>query len=106
MSYWRESADDAWLLVRGDESQAKGVADAVPIARKHAANLCDGCPVIEQCRWYALEAGEDDGVWGGLCEADRSTLRRGSSWRSRLHARSLYAADLPHGPTEDGGDAA
>ncbi len=84
----------------------KGVTDAVPIARQRAAELCDGCPVIEQCRWYALEAGEDDGVWGGLCEADRSTLRRGSSWRSRLHARSLYAADLPHGAGEGGGDAA
>lgn len=84
----------------------KGVTDAVAMARKRAADLCDGCPVIEQCRWYALEAGEDDGVWGGLCEVDRSTIRRGSSWRSRLHARSLYAADLPHGMPDDSGDAA
>lgn len=84
----------------------KGVTDSVSIARKRAAALCDGCSVIELCRWYALEAGEDDGVWGGLCEADRSTLRHGSSWRSRLHARSLYGADLPHGKSGDGGDAA
>ncbi len=80
----------------------KGVTDAVLVARHRAAALCEGCPVIEQCRWYALEAGEDDGVWGGLCEADRATIRRGSSWRSRQHARSLYGASLPH----DGGDAA
>ena len=80
----------------------KGVTDPVPIARKRAADLCDGCLVIEQCRWYALEAGEDDGVWGGLCEVDRATMRRGSSWRSRLYARSLYAASLP----DHGGDAA
>ena len=80
----------------------KGVTDPVPIARRRAAALCDGCPVIEQCRWYALEAGEDDGVWGGLCEVDRALLRRGSSWRSRLYARSLYAASLP----DHGGDAA
>jgi len=80
----------------------KGVTDAVAIARKRAAALCDGCPVIDQCRWYALEAGEDDGVWGGLCETDRSMLRRGSSWRSRLHAQGLHAASL----LNDGGDAA
>ena len=84
----------------------KGVTDSVPIARKRAADLCARCPVIDQCRWYALEAGEDDGVWGGLCEADRAVLRRGSSWRSRLHARSLYGSELAHGMTDDGGDAA
>lgn len=79
----------------------KGVTDAVPIARKRAAALCEGCPVIEQCRWYALEAEEDDGVWGGLCEADRALLRRGSSL-AVAPAQSLYAASLPN----DGGDAA
>lgn len=62
--------------------------DSTTLARDRAAELCDGCPVLDRCRWYALEAGEDDGVWGGLSEIDRASMRRGSSWRSRIYARS------------------
>src|SRR5687767_10223872 len=41
-------------------------------ARAYAAALCHGCPVLDTCRAYALEAGEEYGVWGGLCELDRA----------------------------------
>ncbi len=39
--------------------------------------VCSGCPVIHECLWYALEAPERFGVWGGASEADRARLRRG-----------------------------
>jgi WhiB family redox-sensing transcriptional regulator len=52
-------------------------------ARDRARRLCEGCPVLEACRNYALEAGEEYGVWGGLCEVDRAQLRQGSTARER-----------------------
>ncbi|MFJ4329120.1 WhiB family transcriptional regulator [Streptomyces tricolor] len=33
------------------------------------------CPVIEQCLTWALESGQDDGVWGGLSEDERRALK-------------------------------
>lgn len=40
--------------------------------------VCAGCPVRESCLEWALEAGADHGVWGGLGEDERR------SWRRRL----------------------
>ncbi|MER7048928.1 WhiB family transcriptional regulator [Streptomyces jumonjinensis] len=34
------------------------------------------CPVMEQCLQWALESGQDSGVWGGLSEDERRNLRR------------------------------
>ncbi|MDU0313176.1 WhiB family transcriptional regulator [Phycicoccus sp. M110.8] len=52
-------------------------------ARNRARTLCDGCPVLAECRDYALAAGEEYGVWGGLCEVDRAVLRQGATARER-----------------------
>lgn len=38
--------------------------------------VCQGCPVIEQCREYALTWREEYGVWGGM-----SALERKRRWR-------------------------
>jgi hypothetical protein len=63
-------------------------------ARSRARRLCEGCPVLEACRSYALEAGEEYGVWGGLCEVDRAQMRITTTARSRdLFAR--YDGVLP-----------
>jgi hypothetical protein len=45
----------------------------------HAAKqYCNACPVISQCRAYALDAGPTlRGVWGGLGEAERDRVRHG-----------------------------
>ncbi|MFE4177140.1 WhiB family transcriptional regulator [Streptomyces sp. NPDC056909] len=34
------------------------------------------CPVMATCRDWALETGQDHGVWGGLSETDRRSLKR------------------------------
>ncbi|MFJ1601524.1 WhiB family transcriptional regulator [Streptomyces sp. NPDC088261] len=41
-----------------------------------AKNACDGCPVKVACLQGALERGEQHGVWGGLSEDERRTLKR------------------------------
>lgn len=42
-----------------------------------AKQICAGCPVLEQCRAYALAAPlELQGVWGGLSQKERRESRR------------------------------
>ncbi|MFF4417512.1 WhiB family transcriptional regulator [Streptosporangium sp. NPDC001559] len=42
-----------------------------------AKAVCSGCPILADCRTYALEAAEPDGIWGGLTPAERAELLRG-----------------------------
>jgi WhiB family redox-sensing transcriptional regulator len=42
-----------------------------------AKRVCARCPVIEQCLAWALDSGQDDGIWGGMSEDERRAhLRR------------------------------
>ncbi|GAA4187752.1 hypothetical protein GCM10022288_13040 [Gryllotalpicola kribbensis] len=41
-----------------------------------AKQVCGRCPVTEVCLQYALETGQDSGVWGGLSEDERRALKR------------------------------
>jgi hypothetical protein len=40
-----------------------------------AVEACSWCPVLVECRAYALAAGERDGVWGGLRPEERTGRR-------------------------------
>ncbi|MYY80862.1 MULTISPECIES: WhiB family transcriptional regulator [unclassified Streptomyces] len=42
---------------------------------EEAKAVCRHCPVMEQCLQWALEAGQDEGVWGGLSEDERRAAR-------------------------------
>jgi WhiB family redox-sensing transcriptional regulator len=42
---------------------------------KQAKQVCSTCPVIEQCRTFAIETRQDFGIWGGLDENEIYTLR-------------------------------
>jgi WhiB family transcriptional regulator, redox-sensing transcriptional regulator len=46
---------------------------------EEAKQVCRRCEVREQCLQWALEAGQDHGVWGGLSEDERRALKRRSS---------------------------
>lgn len=52
---------------RGSTREARAVA---------AKAICGRCPVLEQCREYALTARETYGTWGGLDELERKALIR------------------------------
>lgn len=43
---------------------------------EEAKAVCRRCPVIEQCLQWALESGQDSGVWGGLSEDERRAMKR------------------------------
>lgn len=43
---------------------------------EEAKQVCRKCNVREQCLAWALEAGQDHGVWGGMSEDERRALKR------------------------------
>jgi WhiB family redox-sensing transcriptional regulator len=52
---------------------------------EQAKAVCRRCPVIQECLAWALESGQDAGVWGGLSEDERRALkRRNARARARL----------------------
>ena len=72
---WRELAacagreDNLFFPVNEGERSLVGAAKAV----------CEGCPVQAECLAYAIETGQNEGIWGGLTSTERRTLRR--RWR-------------------------
>jgi WhiB family redox-sensing transcriptional regulator len=49
-----------------------------------AKQVCQGCPVLEQCRRHALAVEEPYGVWGGLSESERDEIVRSRTRTVRL----------------------
>lgn len=58
-----------------------GEAELKIIAAKQA---CARCPVIAECLAFALDTGQEGGVWGGTSEEERQEMRQ--------HARQRPAA--------------
>ena len=52
---------------------------------EEAKAVCRRCAVVDECLRWALETGQDAGVWGGLSEDERRALKRRNA---RLRARS------------------
>ncbi|MGW5128534.1 WhiB family transcriptional regulator [Streptomyces sp. NPDC004069] len=49
-----------------------------------ARAVCHRCPVLRECRAWALRNSEYDGVWGGMTAGERrAAARRGSRGRGR-----------------------
>jgi WhiB family redox-sensing transcriptional regulator len=48
-----------------------------------AKMVCAGCPVQPQCLEFALDSGQDFGVWGGATENERRAMRRRVTRRRR-----------------------
>ena len=43
---------------------------------EEAKAVCRRCSVVDTCLAWALESGQDAGVWGGLSEDERRALKR------------------------------
>lgn len=54
------------------------VGESGPALRQIATAkaVCSRCPVTEDCLAWALQAGHEQGVWGGQDAAERRDLRR------------------------------
>ena len=54
---------------RGESASARQQADA-------AKAVCNRCPVRPNCLEWALETGQDYGVWGGMSPNERRAFKR------------------------------
>ena len=52
---------------------------------EEAKKVCARCTVRDKCLHWALETGQDHGVWGGMSEDERRAMKRRQA-RSRLRA--------------------
>jgi WhiB family redox-sensing transcriptional regulator len=52
---------------------------------EEAKQVCGTCSISEACLKWALESGQDAGVWGGLSEDERRALKRRTA-RARTRA--------------------
>ena len=59
---------------------------------QEAKNVCRRCEVRDICLEWALEAGQDHGVWGGLSEDERRAIKRKNA-RGRV-AKNLGSTAL------------
>jgi len=57
-----------------------------------ATTICRGCPVRMQCLEFALNARLDYGIWGGLTEHERRSLRRSRQRKARREAVAAAAS--------------
>ncbi|NDB17969.1 MAG: WhiB family transcriptional regulator [Actinobacteria bacterium] len=51
---------------------------------EQAKQVCRTCPVISECLQWALDSGQEAGVWGGTSEDERRLMRRRAQ---RTHTR-------------------
>ncbi|MFP8963481.1 WhiB family transcriptional regulator [Streptomyces nanhaiensis] len=71
---WRESA-----ACRGEDPELFFPIGDGGLAERQTARaraVCRGCPVMPQCRDWAVRNGETEGVWGGTTAAERRLIRR------------------------------
>lgn len=83
------SADDwrHWAECRRDGHDPEtwhpvGNTAAAIAQAEEAKAVCRTCPVMEQCRQYALEHRIDEGIWGGLDERERRRIHRRKTARA------------------------
>jgi WhiB family transcriptional regulator, redox-sensing transcriptional regulator len=57
-----------------------------------AKQVCRRCSVMDECLRWAIESGQDAGVWGGMSEDERRALKRRTiRLRARAHVLSAQA---------------
>lgn len=88
--------DDWWRVAACRNAEAElffPVSDRPASARsiRQAKMVCESCPVSRQCLRYALENRQEQGIWGGLTETERSALSRRAG---KLPAASRSVSDL------------
>jgi WhiB family transcriptional regulator, redox-sensing transcriptional regulator len=54
---------------------------------EEAKQVCRRCDVTDACLRWALESGQDAGVWGGMSEDERRVLKRRTA-RARVRANA------------------
>ena len=58
-----------------------GTTGPALLQQEEAKAVCRRCPVAGECLAWALEIGQDSGVWGGTTEVERRNMKRRSARR-------------------------
>ena len=53
-----------------------GTAGPAAVQVEQAKVVCRSCPVVTPCLSWAVETGQDSGVWGATSEDERRALTR------------------------------
>ena len=69
---------DRAICLEGDPALFFPIANtgAALLQVEEAKTACRRCEVVETCRNWAVESGQDAAVWGGLSEDQRRALKR------------------------------
>jgi len=96
---WRHAA-----LCRSEDPELfhpVGTTAAALRATEQAKAICRACPSIDDCLAHALSTPVHDGIWGGLSEKERASIRRAKT-RGRsdatVAARTQRARRAPKQP--------
>jgi WhiB family redox-sensing transcriptional regulator len=68
-----------------------------------AKSVCRGCPVVSECLSWALESGQNSGVWGGMSEDERRRLQQDASGRGVRQRSHRLAGQAPNAAIRQGG---
>ena len=74
MVTWRDRA--ACLGVDPELFFPDGNAGRALLQIEEAKTVCRRCEVAQTCLKWAMESGQDAGVWGGLSSEERRALKR------------------------------
>ena len=66
-----------------------GNTDSAHIQAEKARTICRRCEVLDSCLTWAIESGQEAGVWGGLSADERHALRDRDSRARRRPSHSL-----------------
>jgi WhiB family transcriptional regulator, redox-sensing transcriptional regulator len=74
---WQERAEcrdyDNTLFFGPDRPESELEKQA---REERAKAVCQRCPVLEACLEFALETNQKYGIWGGLTDKERASLKR------------------------------
>jgi WhiB family redox-sensing transcriptional regulator len=68
---------------------------------EEAKAICRRCDVVDTCLTWAMESGAESGVWGGLSDDERRTLKRRRG-RARVLSRVVRVQGRQRDPRVEG----
>jgi WhiB family redox-sensing transcriptional regulator len=78
-----------------------GHAEPAFVQIEEAKAICRRCEVVDTCLRWAMEFGADTGVWGGLSDDERRSLKRRRA-RTRVLSLVVGGQGRPRGQRLEG----
>lgn len=96
MTDWRHAAicrfEDPELFFPLGEEHTSSQAPTGPVQTQQdeAKAVCRACPVVSECLAWAIESGQDFGVWGATTPEERRAFKRRTPDRFQIgtHVRA------------------